>query len=265
VPTVDEYGRAEVILAELETGGRVSVGDLVERLGVSAVTIRKDLEGLEQRAMLRRVRGGAVSLTTSDEGSFEMRLRQQRAAKQAIARAAATLVGPDDVIALDGSTTCYYLAQELLDRRGLTVITNGLRTATLFLERSAAMVVMPGGVLRRPSGSMVGPLGDVLASRGTIDRGFFGVKGISVVHGLMDLAVEEAEAKKYIARSCAEVYGLFDAGKIGRLGLHSFAPTPSITALYTTDRIRTEDLTDWVAAGVPVRRVEAPDDDSQSA
>ncbi len=259
--TIDEYGRAEFILAELETGGRVSVGDLVERLGVSAVTIRKDLETLEQRTMLRRVRGGAVSTVTADEGSFEMRLRQQRAAKQAIAGAAAELVGHDDVIALDGSTTCYYLAQALLDRRALTVVTNGLRTATLFLERSTAMVVMPGGVLRRPSGSMVGPLGDVLAARGTIDRGFFGVKGLSVVHGLLDLAIEEAEAKKYIARSCAEVYGLFDAGKVGRFGLHSFAPTTSITALYTTDRMRPEDAADWAAAGVPVRRIHAPDDD----
>ena len=190
--------------------------------------------------MLRRVRGGAVSLTTSDEGSFEMRLRQQRAAKQAIARAAAALVGPDDVIALDGSTTCYYLAQELLDRRGLTVITNGLRTAT----RPRAFRCDGGRARwRAPSPLRLDgrSAGCLLASRDTIDRGFFGVKDISVVHGLMDLAIEEAEAKKYIARSCAEVYGLFDAGKVGGLGLHSFAPTTSITALYTTDRMRPED------------------------
>ena len=259
MPTVDEYGRAEVILAELETGGRVSVGDLVERLGVSAVTIRKDLEGLEQRTMLRRVRGGAVSLTTSDEGSFEMRLRQQRAAKQAIAGAAAELVGPDDVIALDGSTTCYYLAQELLDRRGLTVVTNGSAygdaVPRAFRPRwwscqVACFVARPvrwsarWATCSRP------------AAR--IDRGFFGVKGLSVVHGLMDLAVEEAEAKKYIARSCAEVYGLFDAGKVGRLR----------AALLRADDVHHGALhhrphpgrgpADWVAAGVPVRRVEAP-------
>ena len=81
---------------------------------------------------------------------------------------------------MDASTTCYYLAEKLLERRDLMVITNGLKTATLFLEKSSAMVMMPGGVLRRSAGSMVGPFGDVLAARGTIDKGFFGVKGLSV-------------------------------------------------------------------------------------
>jgi DeoR/GlpR family transcriptional regulator of sugar metabolism len=252
---MDEFARAEAILAILERAGRVTVSELTRQLNVSAVTVRKDLESLEQRAMLRRVRGGAVGITSSDEGSFDMRLRQGRAVKRSIAEAVAGTVGNGEIIAMDASTTCYYLAERLLERRDLIVITNGLKTATLFLERSSAMVVMPGGVLRRSAGSMVGQFGDVLAARGTIDKGFFGVKGLSVTHGLMEMAIEEAEAKKHLVSSCASVYGLFDSSKVGRFGLHSFAPVASLTGLYTDDRMPAADITAWRRAGVGVTTV----------
>jgi DeoR/GlpR family transcriptional regulator of sugar metabolism len=257
--SMDEYDRAESILATLERVGRVTVRELADRLAVSSVTIRKDLESLEQRSMLRRVRGGAVGISSSDEGSFEMRLRQGRAVKQAIASRVAPLVQDGDVIAIDASTTCYYLAEGLLDRRDLMVITNGLRTASLFLERSTAMVVMPGGLLRRSAGSMVGPIGDALAARGRIDKGFFGVKGLSVTHGLMELAVEEAEAKKHLVQSCAEVYALFDSAKVGRFGLHSFAPTNTVTGLFSDDQMNPVELANWQRAGVAVTLVPNPE------
>lgn len=255
---MDEFARAEAILAILERTGRVTVSELTRQLNVSAVTVRKDLESLEQRAMLRRVRGGAIGITSTDEGSFDMRLRRGRDVKRAIADVVAGSVGDGEVIAMDASTTCFYLAEVLLERRDLIVITNGLKTAMLFLERSNAMVIMPGGVLRRSAGSMVGQFGDVLAARGTIDKGFFGVKGLSVTHGLMEMAVEEAEAKKHLVASCAQVYGLFDSTKVGRFGLHSFAPVRSITGLYTDDHMPPAEITAWRQAGVTVTAVPHP-------
>ncbi len=255
---MDEFARAEAVLAILERTGRVTVGELTHRLGVSAVTVRKDLEALEQRAMLRRVRGGAVGISTTDEGSFDMRLRQGRSVKQFIAATVAATVGHGEVIAMDASTTCYYVAERLLDRRDLIVITNGLKTATMFLEHSTAMVIMPGGVLRRSAGSMVGQFGDVLAARGTIDKGFFGVKGLSVTHGLMEMAIEEAEAKKYLVNSCAQVFGVLDSTKVGRFGLHSFAPVRSVTGLFTDDLMPPAEITAWRQAGVTVTTVAHP-------
>lgn len=262
---MDEFARAEAILAILERTGRVTVSELVHQLAVSAVTVRKDLESLEQRAMLRRVRGGAVGITSADEGSFDMRLRQGRTVKRAIADTVADTVVHGQVIAMDASTTCYYVAEKLLERRDLVVITNGLKTAMLFLERSNAMVVMPGGVLRRSAGSMVGQFGDVLAARGTIDKGFFGVKGLSVTHGLMEMAIEEAEAKKHLVASCAQVYGLFDSSKVGRFGLHSFAPVKAITGLYTDDHIPAAEVTAWRQAGVAVTTVPHPGNENTVA
>lgn len=253
--SLDEFAREQAILAGLKSAGQISVNDLGERFGVSTVTIRKDLDLLERRGLLRRVRGGAVSVGTSDEGAFDMRLRHRREAKESIAKAVAPLVRDGDVIAIDSSTSTYYLAQQILDRRNLVVVTNGLRHAVLFMEHSSAMVLMLGGVLRRSSASMVGPIGDVLAGRGRISAGFFGVVGASTHHGLMDLSAEEAQTKRFMATACDRVYGLYDSSKIGGFGLHSFADTASITGMFTDDEADPRVLTEWGDLGIPLTAV----------
>ncbi len=253
--SLDEFAREQFVLTELRTKGQVSVNELAGQFQVSTVTIRKDLDLLERRKMLRRVRGGAVSIASTDEGTFEMRLWHAPESKRAIAKAVAPLVHDGDVIAMDSSTTVFYLAQEILDRRNLVVVTNGLRLAVLFMEQSSARVLMPGGVLRRSAGSMVGPIGDVLAGRGRIAKGFFGVAGLSTQHGLMDLSAEEAQTKLFLANACDEVYGLFDSSKVGGFGLHSFADTPDITGLYTDEGVAPEMIAEWRDIAVPLEAV----------
>jgi DeoR/GlpR family transcriptional regulator of sugar metabolism len=255
--SLDEFAREQAILTELNAAGRVVVNELAQMFGVSTVTIRKDLDALERRALLRRVRGGAVSVGSGDEGAFEMRLRHSRDAKRGIAAAVAPLVRHGDVIAVDSSTTGYYLAHELLDRRDLVVITNGLRVAMLLMEQSSATVLMLGGVLRRASGSMVGPIGDVLAGRGRVDKGFFGATGISVTHGLLDLSSEEASTKQFMAQACGQVYGLIDSSKIGGFGLHSFCAADGVEAIFTDDGIEDTVVAQWAEVGVPVHAVPA--------
>ncbi len=252
--SLDEFAREQAILAALRTHGRVAVNDLADEFQVSGVTIRKDLNELERRSLLRRVRGGAVSVAASDEGTFEMRLWQRRDSKRAIARAVAPLVQDGDVIAIDSSTTTYYLAQELLNRRNLVVVTNGLRLAVLFMEQSSARVLMPGGVLRRSAGSLVGNIGDVLAGRGRISKGFFGVIGVSTQHGLMDISAEEAQTKHVLSHACDQVYGLFDGTKASGFGLHTFTPPGAVTAIYTDDTVSPDLVAEWAELGVPVHR-----------
>jgi DeoR/GlpR family transcriptional regulator of sugar metabolism len=269
VASLDEFAREQAILTELNASGRVVVNDLSRLFGVSAVTVRKDLDGLERRSLLRRVRGGAVGVGSGDEGAFQMRLRYARHAKQAIARTVAPLVRHGDVIAVDSSTTSYYLAHQLLNRRDLVVVTNGLRVATLLMEQSSATVLMPGGVLRRASGSMVGPIGDVLSGRGRIDKGFFGAIGVSTGLGLLDLSSEEAATKHFLAQACEHVYGLFDSSKVDGFGLHSFCAVDDIDAMFTDDGIAESVVAEWAVLGVPVHVVSAHgsdfDDDESGA
>ncbi|GGE97901.1 DeoR/GlpR family DNA-binding transcription regulator [Mycetocola zhadangensis] len=253
-----DFVREEVILDELSSRGRVTVNDLAERFGVSPVTVRKDLDLLEQRSLLRRVRGGAVASTPRDEGAFESRLRSDAAAKRAIAGAAATRVQDGDVIAIDSSTTAHYLATELISRTGLVVVTNGIHLASFLMERSDATVILPGGVLRRASRSVVGAFTDVLEGRGRVKVGFFGATSVSRSLGLLELSSEEGEAKKALARSCDSIVGLFTAAKASGFGIHAFAPPEQISALYTDDAVGTEFADAWQGSGVDVHVVPVP-------
>lgn len=248
--SLTEFDREQAILRQLERNGRVDVNELAQDFRVSTVTVRKNLDNLERRGMLRRIRGGALSTPMADEGAFDFRQRVSPAAKRAIARHAACFVRPGDVIAMDSSTTCYALAEELIDVQPLTVITNGLRTSQFFLAETNATVIVPGGVLRRASESMVGFLSDVFTGRGQVDKGFFGLVGLSRERGLLDISPEEAHAKAALAAACHEVYALFDSTKIDRFGMHPFVTVDRVTRMIsdigTPRRVHAE----WTKAGV---------------
>jgi DeoR family transcriptional regulator of aga operon len=171
-----------------------------------------------------------------------------------VAREAARMVKDGAAIAVDGSTTCYYLIKELRDRRGLVVVTNGLPAAEALVE-SDATVVMPGGTLRRSSWALVGDMGATLAGRGRLTYGFFGLRALSPDLGLLDLSPEETAVKRRLVAISSTVYGLFDNSKVGRFALHPFVETAGITGLITDDGTPDEEVVAWKAAGVPVQRV----------
>lgn len=250
-----DFVRHDEILRCITDDGRVTVTELSERLGVSTVTIRKDLAALEQRSLLRRVRGGALAAAVGDEGAFSERLRRDSTTKRALARRAAARVSDGDVIAIDSSTTGHLLAQELLERRELVVVTYGMRTAMLFMDHSDATVIMPGGTLRRASGSMVGAFGSVLDGLGRIGTGFFGVTSLSRTSGLLEISHEEAETKRAIVRSCDSVVALFASSKIDGFGLHSFAAPSVISSLITDDGAHAGIVDEWASDDVTVERV----------
>lgn len=251
--TLSSHEREMEILRLIDSESRVAVAELSERFGASPVTIRKDLESLERRRLLRRVRGGAIGSDSADEGAFELRLRHRAEAKRAIATEAAALVRDGDAIALDCSTTCYFLAGLLRERQGLVVVTNGLRVAEMLSD--SATVVLTGGTVRRSSWSVIGDFTDSLDRGGPLAHGFFGVRSVSLTHGLLELSAEEAAAKRRIAAVCREVHALFDSSKVSRFALHSFTPVERITGLITDTGVSDEIAAEWRSAGITMRRV----------
>ena len=247
--------RDQRILNALDARGLVHVNELAEELGVSEVTIRKDLRTLEQRHLLRRTRGGARAPRHVGEGAFTDRMGIDAAAKRAIAAEAVTRVRDGDVVALDTSTTTHHLARLLLERKGLVVITSSLPTALLFHSRSDARVVMPGGVLRRESSGLVGSMKNVLKDRGQVARAFVGTFGLSPTSGLMELSPEEADAKRILVEAATSVIGLFASSKISGFGLYTFASPDELTELITDSGADDSFVAEWSAATVPVTRV----------
>ena len=175
------------VLELLETRDSVHVAELADEFSVFAVTVRHDLSELARQGLVARVRGGVRGLQRGQsELAFDVRLHLQSPEKRAIAIAAAAMVGDGESVGLDSSTTAYYLALEFRKKREIVVVTNGLLNAVALADSPGVNVLVTGGIFRLPAMSVVGdPAGDVL--RGTrIDKGFLGVRGISVDRGLMD-------------------------------------------------------------------------------
>jgi DeoR/GlpR family transcriptional regulator of sugar metabolism len=223
----------------IEENGRARAVDLAQRFGVSAFTIRKDLDLLEASGRVLRAHGGAIATEGSrPESAFELRERLRRAEKDAIGAAAAATVVDGESICLDASTTALAVARHLRRRTGwvhLTVITNGLRIASALADSSGIMVAMPGGFVRWEALSLVGQLGDAVFSRVNIQKAFLGAAGFTLESGLSDATEEEAQIKGFMAASAREVIGIVDSSKWGRAAFATFCRTDGITRVICDD------------------------------
>jgi len=242
----------------VEEHGRARVTDLAARFGVSTVTIRKDLEALEQQQRLVRAHGGAVAIGRGAERGFDVRERIQPAEKDAIGRAAAEMVVDGESIALDASTTALALARHLKARGSwlhLTVITNGLRIASELAGYPGITVAMPAGFLRWEALSLVGPLGAGLFEKVNIQKAFMGAAGFALEAGLSDATEEEAQIKRLMVESATEVVGLVDHTKWGRTAFATFCRTADLTAIVSNTGAPEPMVGSLRASGVDVRLV----------
>jgi DeoR/GlpR family transcriptional regulator of sugar metabolism len=251
------------ILDLLETRDGVHVSELADEFSVSAVTVRHDLSELARQGLVARVRGGVRGLQRGQsELAFDVRLHLQSPETRAIARAAAAMVGDGESVALDSSTTAYYLALELRRKREFVVVTIGLLNAVALADSPGVNVLVTGGMFRLPAMSVVGdPAGDVL--RGTrIDKGFLGARGISLDRGLLDLNPEEVQIKREMVAACERVVAIFDKTKWRRSALLAFVPPERVDAIVTDSGAPAELVQAWRERGVEVTTAE-PDPGQQ--
>jgi DeoR/GlpR family transcriptional regulator of sugar metabolism len=245
------------VLQMLEKRDSVAVTELAEVFSVSEVTVRSDLSLLASQGLVSRVRGGVRPLGDGQsEIGFDFRLRLEVERKRAIARAAAAMVGEGEAVALDASTTAYYLALELRAKRELVVVTNGLLVATALADAAGITVLVTGGTLRLFAMSLVGDLGTDVLRTTRIDKGFMGARGLSTERGLMDLNPDEVRIKQEMADACEQVYGIVDSTKWHRSALLSFVPTKELTGIVTDSNAPEEEVQAWRAEGVDVIAVD---------
>lgn len=214
------------IQAELERDGTVRVADLVELLGVSDMTIRRDLEIMQREGLLEKVHGGATvkSEPSTAEPGFEVKSERRPAEKEMIARRAAQLVQPGSAIAISAGTTTHALARHILSVPGLTVVTNSIWVADV-LHRNAqdSMSVLLTGGLRTPSDALVGPLAISALSSLHLDAVFMGVHGMDPQAGFSTPNLLEAETNRAMVRAARRLVVVADSSKWGVIGLSSMA------------------------------------------
>jgi DeoR/GlpR family transcriptional regulator of sugar metabolism len=241
------------VLEILDSRESVQVSELSEAFAVSEVTVRHDLAHLAEQGLVARVRGGVRALPRAQsELAFDARLRLRADEKRAMARLAATLVGDGESVALDSSTSAYYLALELRRKRELVVVTNGLLVAAALAEAPGVTVLVTGGMLRQAAMSVVGDLAAEMLRSTHIDKGFFGARGLTLERGLMDLNPDEVRLKHALVSACERVVGLFDGTKWRRRALLSFVPAERVHAIVTDESAPAELVAGWRERGVDV-------------
>ncbi|GAA4884716.1 DeoR/GlpR family DNA-binding transcription regulator [Saccharopolyspora cebuensis] len=235
--------RQDVILDEIRRTGAVQVSDLVTRLGVSDMTIRRDLDALARRGLVEKVYGGATSMIgrSTDEPGFEAKSVRQLAEKEAIARLAAEQIRPGTAIGLTAGTTTWTLARHLDEIPDLTVVTNSVRVADALQQRGRTdrAVVLTGGV-RTPSDALVGPVAVKSLRSLHLDLVFLGVHGMAPRAGFTTPNLNEGETNRAFAEAAGRLVVVADSSKWSTVGISTIVDFAEADLLISDDGLAAE-------------------------
>ena len=250
--------RRESIVDFLKKETKISVEELSDRLKVSQVTIRKDLDSLEKRGLIERSHGNAIfSQQSRFNIAFLEKLQLQAREKDLIAKVAASYVHEGDSIILDSGTTTLSLAKALVGRfKSLFVITNSV-PAALELTKAGYDLLLVGGQVRKHSLSLIGPWAVKNLESYHVDRAFMGTSGITLAHGFSTPDSLDAQMKQTMIRIADKAYVLTDSSKFGHNCMVSFAKCSDIHLTLTDSRISQKFLKEFKQHGVDIRVVGA--------
>lgn len=234
----------------------VSIAELAEEFGVSEMTVRRDLASLEQQAHIQRTHGGAVlSERMILEFSYRDRRERNRAAKRAIAAEARKLVQPGQRLILDTGTTTLELASMLNDGEDLTIITPSLAVASELQHASGVEVILLGGVIRRGSPDLTGPVTEHCLELFAADIAFQGADGIGADGSLYNSDVRLARVDKLMRKLAAKSCVLADHTKIGVTALARSGSLAEVDFLITDAGSPAAKLRQLAKSGVVITTV----------
>jgi DeoR/GlpR family transcriptional regulator of sugar metabolism len=267
--TVEE--RRKTICELLKTHKVLSVEYLSTLLGISPMTIRRDLTFLDDHEFLQRVHGGAaVTRSEAEEPPYTIREREMQMEKQRIGLAAASLVGEREVILIDIGSTLLYLVRSLPLEKDITVVTHWLPVVLEMNRRAPAKIILLGGEVNFGELSVTGGYTEEMLQNFNADKLFLGVAGVSPEHGLTDYNTSEVQVKRQMIKYAKKVIVLADHSKFGRVAPLKIANLTSVHQIITddgipeTDRRAVENLgVEVVVAGRPGVRAAAAQDTRQ--
>jgi DeoR family transcriptional regulator of aga operon len=248
--------RRREILGLLHRDGRVLVKDLARQFRISQITIRKDLEFLDSQGVIQRTHGGALPVQAGALLDPTLREKEKlyRKQKMQIASAAVRLVEEGQSVLLDSGTTTTAIARALKDMAPLTVITNAINIAAE-LAGTHIEVILTGGMLRKNSFSLVGPLAERTLRQLSADLLFLGVDGFDTKAGLFTPNLLESEVNRAMVEIARRTIAVCDSSKFGRRSLCNIMPVTMVHEVITDKQIPRSDLRALKDAGVKVTLV----------
>lgn len=245
--------RRESILKTIEEKGFVSLSELVDRVGVSESTVRRDLEFLDGIGQIRRTRGGAAYVGESIT-PFEQRTTTALHEKRRIAEAVAEMIEPAEAVLLDGGTTTLEVARRLAGK-SLQVVTNSLPIANLLANQPKVELVLVGGYVYPKTGVALGPHAVAALKQIHVRRLVMSVGGITE-RGLFNSNALLVETERQMIEAAEEVLVVSDSSKFGHPALAHLAPLDVVDRLVTDEGITDKWRTIFEKAGAAVTTVE---------
>ncbi|MDR2849295.1 MAG: DeoR/GlpR family DNA-binding transcription regulator [Verrucomicrobiota bacterium] len=235
----------------LRDRGILRVEELAADLGVSPATVRRDLAALEASGELRRIHGGAMAPERrAEEPLFDDKTAMAAPEKQRIAEAAFKLIGPRDIVYLDGGSTVLALARLLAPLAQLTVVTNSLRVAQLLGGGGGPRMILTGGECRPLSQTLVGPLTRAVLEQMHLDLAFMGTIGVSAEQGMTTTDPAEAFAKEQAMSRAARTVLLADSSKFGKTSFVRFGTLNHLSAVISDKQLPSAQRKAFQRAGV---------------
>jgi len=250
--------RDRVILDLLDQRGFISFRDLSRRLSASSATLRRDLERLQNDGKLTRVRGGAQPAGQADRTSglhlqgvpFQENVNRNRAAKEAIGKAAAELCRPGDAVIIDGGSTTFQMCPHLAPL-GLQVLTNSLHIVSALLAQPNTRVSLPGGAVFREQNIVLDPFDDEAMHKFHAARMFVGAAAVTR-HGLLQADIILVQAERKLLRLADELVVLVDSSKFGASAAHRLCELSKVNTLVTDDGISDASVAILESEGIAV-------------
>jgi DeoR/GlpR family transcriptional regulator of sugar metabolism len=228
------HERRGTIRGFLANRGEVGIAELAAELDVSEMTIRRDLEELEDQGVARRVRGGAIAtVRRSYEPPLATRATEAQDAKRRIAEAAAEYIEFGETAILDVGSTTFALAQRLRGRGGFTIVTPSVQAAAELAGDPNTRVILTGGIVRPGELSLIGDLAERTFYQLNCDVLFLGVGGIDAEKGLTEYNLDDTRVKRAAIKAASRKVALADQTKLGRVCLAAIASLSEIDVLIT--------------------------------
>lgn len=243
--------RRQHILSLVHRDGRVLVSELSESLGISPITIRKDLDHLEAHGVVQRTHGGALSPqgSTMTDPSLKEKEHHQIKEKQRIAAAAVKLVKNGQCILLDSGTTVTTIARALREFSNLTIVTNAVNIAAELSDTNFE-IILTGGTLRKNSFSLVGPMAEDMLGQIRADILFLAVDGFDPKIGITTPNVLESRANRAMVKASRKVVAVCDSTKFARSSMALIVPPTAVHTVITDDQISDADADALRSAGI---------------
>jgi len=239
--------RQNKILRILGKNDQASVIDLSNQLKVSSVTIRQDLNFLEEEGLLKRVHGGAV---LKDAEDLQNRLGENYEKKLRIAKKLALLVNEGETILIESGSVNVLLARELLKIKRVTIITTNVYIARQFRKNEQANIIILGGVYQHDSETMVGKITKTCIDQINIDKAFIGIDGYTALSGFTSRDLFRAEISTYIIEKAKDVFIVSDSSKFGKTELTNICYPSQIQHIATNNDLDTDFQNEFKLSGI---------------